>query len=78
MSNAQRVVKDDLERQVIHNIAEYGWHAVNIVEDILRLARLFVPRRFGVVPRCGGRDFLRRGSQACCSSLYSPGVSDKP
>jgi hypothetical protein len=33
MSNVQRVVKDDLERQVIHNIAEYGWHAVNIVED---------------------------------------------
>jgi Domain of unknown function (DUF4262) len=33
MSNAQRVVKDDLERQVVHNIAEFGWHCVNIIED---------------------------------------------
>jgi hypothetical protein len=33
MTNSQRVAKDDLERQVIHNIAEYGWHAVNVIED---------------------------------------------
>jgi hypothetical protein len=33
MSTPQRTAKDDLERQVIHNIAEFGWHAVNVVED---------------------------------------------
>jgi Domain of unknown function (DUF4262) len=29
----QHIATDDLERQVIHNINEFGWHAVNVVED---------------------------------------------
>jgi hypothetical protein len=33
MSNPPPVVKDDLEKIVLSNIAEYGWHCVNIVED---------------------------------------------
>jgi hypothetical protein len=33
MENPQRVGTDELERQVICNISEYGWHCVNVVED---------------------------------------------
>jgi len=33
MATPQRIAKDDLERQVIHNIAEFGWHGVNVIED---------------------------------------------
>ena len=33
MTNAQRIGTDDLERQVIHNISDFGWHAVNVIED---------------------------------------------
>jgi hypothetical protein len=33
MTNPQRTTRDELERIVLSNIAEYGWHAVNIVED---------------------------------------------
>ncbi|SRR5258708_32870119 len=33
MTNSQHVTKDDLERQVIHNIAEYCWHCVNVIEE---------------------------------------------
>jgi len=29
----QRTGTDDLERQVISNVAEFGWHAVNVMED---------------------------------------------
>ncbi len=29
----QRSAKDELERQVIHNINDFGWHAVNVIED---------------------------------------------
>jgi hypothetical protein len=33
MTNPQRIAKDDPERIVLSNIAEYGWHCVNVVED---------------------------------------------
>jgi hypothetical protein len=33
MGKPQRIGADDLERQVIHNIADFGWHAVNVIED---------------------------------------------
>jgi hypothetical protein len=31
--NPQHDTSDDLERQVVHNINEFGWHAVNVIED---------------------------------------------
>ena len=33
MSQPQRFTRDDLSKIVIANIAEYGWHAVNVIED---------------------------------------------
>jgi hypothetical protein len=33
MTNHQRIAKDEPERIVLNNIAEFGWHAVNIIED---------------------------------------------
>jgi hypothetical protein len=33
MATPQRIPKDDPERIVLSNIAEYGWHAVNVIED---------------------------------------------
>jgi Domain of unknown function (DUF4262) len=33
MTNAQRTATDEAERIVLNNIAEYGWHCVNVVED---------------------------------------------
>src|ERR1700730_6571790 len=33
MTASDRIGADDLERQVIHNINEFGWHAVNVIED---------------------------------------------
>jgi hypothetical protein len=48
MATPQRTAKDEPERIVLNNIQEFGWHAVNIIEDngcppwsILRLAGLF-------------------------------------
>jgi hypothetical protein len=48
MTKPQRVGADDVERQVIHNINDFGWHAVNVIEDdghppwtVLRRAGLF-------------------------------------
>jgi hypothetical protein len=47
-TNPQRSAKDELERRIIHNINDFGWHAVNVIEDdghppwtVLRLAGLF-------------------------------------
>jgi hypothetical protein len=47
-NSSQRVAKDELERFVISNINDFGWHAVNVIEDdgqppwtLLRLAGLF-------------------------------------
>jgi Domain of unknown function (DUF4262) len=33
MSTPQRIARDDPERIVLHNIAEFGWHCVNVIED---------------------------------------------
>lgn len=33
MTNPQRAGRDEPERIVLHNIAECGWHAVNVIED---------------------------------------------
>jgi hypothetical protein len=33
MTTSDRLGTDDLERQVIHNINQFGWHAVNVIED---------------------------------------------
>jgi hypothetical protein len=33
MNQPQRVTRDDLEKIVIANINEYGWHCVNVIED---------------------------------------------
>jgi hypothetical protein len=33
MTDPQRVAKDEPERIVLSNIQEFGWHAVNIIED---------------------------------------------
>lgn len=33
MNNPQRTPKDDPEKIVLSNIAEYGWHCVNVIED---------------------------------------------
>jgi len=33
MNSPQRIAKDEPEKIVLSNIAEYGWHCVNIVED---------------------------------------------
>jgi|SRR5450631_20715 hypothetical protein len=32
-TNPQHDTSDDLERQVIHYINKFGWHAVNVIED---------------------------------------------
>jgi Domain of unknown function (DUF4262) len=32
-THAQHIAKDDLEKIVLANIAEFGWHAVNVIED---------------------------------------------
>jgi hypothetical protein len=42
MATPQRATRADLEKIVIGNIAEFGWHCVNVIESILRLAGLFV------------------------------------
>jgi hypothetical protein len=31
--NPQRSAKDELERQIILNVNDVGWHAVNVIED---------------------------------------------
>jgi hypothetical protein len=33
MTSTQRAARDEPERIVLHNIAEFGWHCVNIIED---------------------------------------------
>jgi Domain of unknown function (DUF4262) len=33
MTGPQRIGNDELERHVLTNIAEFGWHSVNVVED---------------------------------------------
>jgi hypothetical protein len=33
MNQPQRIGKDEPERIVLNNISEFGWHAVNIIED---------------------------------------------
>jgi Domain of unknown function (DUF4262) len=33
MTNPQPVAKDEPERIVLSNIAEFGWHCVNVIED---------------------------------------------
>jgi hypothetical protein len=33
MSQPQRVAEDGPERIVLNNVADYGWHCVNIIED---------------------------------------------
>jgi len=33
MKNPQRIAKDEPEKIVLANISEFGWHAVNIIED---------------------------------------------
>jgi hypothetical protein len=33
MSNPQPDARDERERIVLHNVAEFGWHCVNIIED---------------------------------------------
>jgi len=33
MAQPEHVPVDDLERQVIRNVNEYGWHCVNVIED---------------------------------------------
>jgi Domain of unknown function (DUF4262) len=32
-TNSRSHATDDLERQVIHNINDFGWHCVNVIED---------------------------------------------
>jgi hypothetical protein len=50
MSQPERITRDYLDKIVVANINEFGWHCVNVIEDdghppwsILRLAGLFVP-----------------------------------
>jgi hypothetical protein len=33
MTDPRRIAKDEPERIVLNNISEFGWHAVNIIED---------------------------------------------
>jgi hypothetical protein len=33
MTTSDRIGADKLERQIIHNVNEFGWHAVNVIED---------------------------------------------
>lgn len=33
MSAPQRLTRDDLGKIVLNNIAEFGWHAINVIED---------------------------------------------
>jgi hypothetical protein len=33
MATPQRLTRDDLDKIVIANIAEFGWHCVNVIED---------------------------------------------
>ena len=33
MTNPQRIANDELERQVFSNINDFGWHALNVIED---------------------------------------------
>jgi hypothetical protein len=33
MTNPQHTARDEPERIVLNNIAEFGWHAVNVIED---------------------------------------------
>ena len=32
-TNPRRAAEDELERQVISNVNDFGWHAVNVIED---------------------------------------------
>jgi hypothetical protein len=64
MSNPQHQPKDDPERIILANINEYGWHAVNIIEDdghppwsILRLAGPFTRPCVRPAPASQRRDF---------------------
>jgi hypothetical protein len=49
MTDLHRIAKDEPERIVLSNIREFGWHAVNVIEDngcppwtLVRLAALFI------------------------------------
>jgi uncharacterized protein DUF4262 len=33
MTYPQRTTRDELERIVLSNIAEFGWHCLNVIED---------------------------------------------
>jgi Domain of unknown function (DUF4262) len=33
MTNSRRTARDEPERIVLSNVAEYGWHCVNVIED---------------------------------------------
>jgi hypothetical protein len=33
MTQPQRLTHDDLDRIVVHNVDEFGWHCVNVIED---------------------------------------------
>src|ERR1700734_3219954 len=33
MATPQRLTRDDLEKIVIANVNEFGWHCVNVIED---------------------------------------------
>ena len=33
MNQPQRLTRDDLDKIVISNINEFGWHCVNVIED---------------------------------------------
>jgi hypothetical protein len=48
MAIPQRLTHADLDKIVVNNVSEFGWHCVNVIEDdnhspwsILRLAGLF-------------------------------------
>ena len=63
MNQTQRIGKDDPEKIVLANIAECGWHCVNVVEDdghppwsILRLAGPFIRPCIRPAPAAQRRD----------------------
>ena len=35
MAKSQRIGTDDGERKVLAAIAEFGWHSMNVLEDVL-------------------------------------------
>ena len=77
MTNSQRVGTDDPEKIILSHIADYGWHAVNVIEDdghppqtVLCLAGPFGPPALARHRRVKGVTLTRLTDSVRCHFLW--------